>query len=84
MSALDGLAMARQNVQVMRDKCEELRSLTHQSVSGHPIGDQLVGRTVSSVDQLGLSVARLLDASHCARGIDVTIEVPDPELRYGY
>lgn len=82
-NAINSLAMARNYVATMKDKCAELEAITRNSVGGHVIGDQMALRIANSVDQLAQSEARLREAGRCAQGIDVTIEVPDPEQSYG-
>lgn len=68
---------------MMQDKTGELHARTHRSVGGHVVGDELVARAAASVDQLAQALSNLARASDYTHGVDVTVEVPDPEPGHG-
>lgn len=80
-SAIDSLAMARNEVSLMHDKCAEILSRTDREVGGHPMGDAMVAQMSQSVDALTRAWSRLKAASQATIAIDVTVEVPDPPRR---
>lgn len=71
------LAFAHNLLLSMRDKSAELQSLSSRAVGGHPVGDEMVANAAKSVDSLSQALLHLMNASESARGVDVTVEVPD-------
>lgn len=71
--------MASNYVDMMKDKSGELLSLTQAELRGFTTGDKIIGAAARSVGDLSHAWGSLQRAMDAARGIDITIEVPDSD-----
>ena len=78
---LDLLAIARLEVSAIADKCDELHTLAGGQLRGHDRGNQVILQARRAADVLHAAHGALNAASQAARGIDVTVEIPDEERR---
>jgi hypothetical protein len=71
------LAIARHDASLMSEKCTELVGWTTVSFAGHPLGDKMASDTALSAEVLLQACSKLAEASEAARGINVSVYVPD-------